>query len=514
MAYIYDLSDTWNASGTTFFGIKMNVTNTASASGSKLLSLQVASAEYFGVDKSGNVRIGNGGDLAISSATGGDDTVLYNDAENFFVAVNGTTQLHVSSAGNFGVGNTSPGTKFDVTGNVRLSGANPVIELNTGGPQLYVPAAGTLAIASGGGIGSPIERVRVDSSGNVGIGTSSPSQKLHVSGAQLTVPTAGWTSGQVAYNYLGDTNNGISAANGGNTNVFGFNGITFSSTGYGGEKMRIDSSGNVGIGTTSPGATLDVGGGGFLQLSSGGTSRAKLQADASLTYLTAEGARALTFWTNSSERMRISSNGAIGIGGSGSDATLHIQQAYGGYDRLTQIAPNAASKNAFNLMAARNSSNVDLWWSWGVRNDNVWAIQQGVNYDLNSSTGFYFDSGGAAYKSGGGTWSATSDARVKTNIAPIADATSRIMALKPASFDYRAPEAHAGRVSDRGFIAQEFEEVYPHSVTESTTINDAEKALLPEGEALKSVSLNTDFFADLVAVVQELTARVAELEGK
>ena len=53
MSYIYDLSDTWNAGGTVFTAIKMNVTNTASAAGSKIISLQVGGSEQFSVDKDG-----------------------------------------------------------------------------------------------------------------------------------------------------------------------------------------------------------------------------------------------------------------------------------------------------------------------------------------------------------------------------------------------------------------------------------------------------------------------------
>ena len=53
MAFIYDLTDTWNAGGTTFNAIKMNVTDTASAAASKLVSLQVGGAERFGVRKDG-----------------------------------------------------------------------------------------------------------------------------------------------------------------------------------------------------------------------------------------------------------------------------------------------------------------------------------------------------------------------------------------------------------------------------------------------------------------------------
>ncbi len=57
MAYIYNLTDTWNAVGTAFNGIKMAVTNTASAAGSYLINLTVSGATTasFTVDKSGNV---------------------------------------------------------------------------------------------------------------------------------------------------------------------------------------------------------------------------------------------------------------------------------------------------------------------------------------------------------------------------------------------------------------------------------------------------------------------------
>jgi hypothetical protein len=49
---IYALTDTWNAGGTTFTAIKMNVTDTASAAGSLLMDLQVASVSKFSVSKS------------------------------------------------------------------------------------------------------------------------------------------------------------------------------------------------------------------------------------------------------------------------------------------------------------------------------------------------------------------------------------------------------------------------------------------------------------------------------
>lgn len=54
-AYIQSLTDLWNDAGTTYHAIKMNVTNSASAVGSRLLALQVGGSDKFSVDKNGNV---------------------------------------------------------------------------------------------------------------------------------------------------------------------------------------------------------------------------------------------------------------------------------------------------------------------------------------------------------------------------------------------------------------------------------------------------------------------------
>lgn len=52
---VFNMADTWNASGTTFTGIKLNVTDTASAAGSLLMDLQVGGVSQFKVSKTGAV---------------------------------------------------------------------------------------------------------------------------------------------------------------------------------------------------------------------------------------------------------------------------------------------------------------------------------------------------------------------------------------------------------------------------------------------------------------------------
>jgi hypothetical protein len=79
-------------------------------------------------------------------------------------------------------------------------------------------------------------------------------------------------------------------------------------------------------------------------------------------------------------------------GGSGFDATIHIVGVQGGNGRLTQMSPSGASQAGFNIMSARNGSNADLWWSWGVATDNTWRINGGVGF--NSSAGISLDASG------------------------------------------------------------------------------------------------------------------------
>ena len=59
MAFIYDLADVWADGATTFTAIKMDVTDTASASGSLLMDLQVGGASRFKVAKTGTTTFGN-----------------------------------------------------------------------------------------------------------------------------------------------------------------------------------------------------------------------------------------------------------------------------------------------------------------------------------------------------------------------------------------------------------------------------------------------------------------------
>jgi len=164
------------------------------------------------------------------------------------ININGTVGATTAAAGAF--------TTLSATGVTTVqagTAALPAIVSTTGTADtgIFFPAADTVAASTAGA-----ERMRIDSSGNVGIGTSSPNQKLQVN------TTAG-SGGQVQ---ITNSATGTSATDGVLIGYDGSNDVIFNNqentaTKFytsGAERMRIDSAGLVGIGTTSPGYKLTV----------------------------------------------------------------------------------------------------------------------------------------------------------------------------------------------------------------------------------------------------------------
>jgi hypothetical protein len=101
-------------------------------------------------------------------------------------------------------------------------------------------------------------------------------------------------------------------------------------------------------------------------------------------------------------------------------------------------------------------------------------------------------------------YNTTSDYRLKTVIAPVSNAGERIDALEPIEYDWNA----GGRT--RGFLAHKFAEVYPDSVTGEKDAVDAEGN--PVYQAMQAAT--SEVMADLIAEIQSLRKRVAQLESK
>lgn len=92
-----NLVATWNNVATTFDGIKLNVTDTASAAGSKLIDLQVGGSAKFTVTKAGNTTVA--GTLGVTGATTLSAALTANPANaNISLAPTGTGVVTINPA--------------------------------------------------------------------------------------------------------------------------------------------------------------------------------------------------------------------------------------------------------------------------------------------------------------------------------------------------------------------------------------------------------------------------------
>ena len=103
MSFIYDLSDTWNNAGISWNGIKLNVTDTASAVTSKLVDLQIGGVSKFSVSKTGavtaagNIQSTSGGFTFPDGTTQITRAVTSVTATDGSIAITGTTNINLSA---------------------------------------------------------------------------------------------------------------------------------------------------------------------------------------------------------------------------------------------------------------------------------------------------------------------------------------------------------------------------------------------------------------------------------
>jgi hypothetical protein len=476
-----------------------------------------ASATIPGSDISGNIS-GNAANVTGTVAVANGGTGAVSLTSGYLVKGNGTSPFSASavfeSGGSVGIGTASPSSygKLTVSGNIVFGapgGRNTAFTNNigiwtTGDPVDDTRAnIGFTTVAGASSSSSYItfntnnygvsggERMRIDQSGNVGIGTTAPGQKLDVTGVIMSKPG----SGTYPALYLNNTttgswksllsfqNNGgakwelgVDAGNAGVQNMYIYDAVANAN------RFFIDASGNVGIGTSSPGQKLTLQGAQLIipaaGWSSGQTASLYLGdtvngiSNTNGAYQTYFGFNGHNWLVNGTEAMRIDGSRNVGIGTSSPSS-------------FARLAVVSSAFNGFYVDAQGAASN---------------AV-----FDKNNTAGGYcvfnYSGSGVGSITTNGTttsYNITSDARLKHDIVDAPSASSLIDAIKVRSFKWNADDSE----QRYGMIAQELAEVAPEAVSQP---EDPEDMMGVDYSKLVPM---------LIKEVQSLRARVAELEAK
>jgi len=215
--------------------------NIASPTG-KLIDFQESGTSRFLIDSSGNVGIGTVNPTA--KITLADHTTAAGGIK--FRSAASTVSLFSN-----GSGNLMCAADFNSAGRIRVVGGNAAADPDFGFKQ---GIGGGMGFSRAGDditfITDSTEQMRLDSSGNVGIGTTGPSDKLEVyaNGADVALRIHEDAGTHQARLHLRRGGSDWEIINDGHLTI----------EGEGTERMRITTAGNVGIGTTSPSAKLQV----------------------------------------------------------------------------------------------------------------------------------------------------------------------------------------------------------------------------------------------------------------
>jgi hypothetical protein len=262
------------------------------------------------------------------------------------------------------------------------------------------------------------------------------------------------------------------------------------------EAMRLDSSGNMGLGTTSPSAKLHIASDGpliYLEDTAGGNNEdysmaVNFGAFTLRNVSTSKDVLSLTdtecvFYTDGSERMRLDASGNLLVG------TTSVPGA--------GSATTGAAFGAGGYISVQRSASTPCFF--GRSNDGeVMALYSGT-----TQRGQVSISGATT------TYGSFSDYRLKENIVPLTGAVAKVMALKPSTFNFiEFPEQ-----TINGFIAHEVAEVEPIAVTgQKDAVDEEGKQLYQSVDPAKLVPLLTAALQEQQAIIETLTARIEALE--
>ncbi len=523
---------------------------------------------------SGWLTLGNAG------TTPGTNFIGTTDAQDLAVRTNNTENLRITSSGNVGIGTTTPSAKFvvDHGGNVQTIIGGSTTEWGVGfldGGSLradvfYSKLLSPPALVIKTYFAEPIHFVNqgtiimtMASSGNVGINTTSPAAKLEIdgsSGTTIKIVDGNQAAGKVLTSDAAGQGSWQTPSGGGGWLTLGNAGTTAGTNFVGttdaqdlafrtnnAEKMRISSSGNVGIGTSTTTYKFMVDHGGNMQtniFSSGNEwgmgffDAGSLRSAVFYSKFLSPSALVMKTWAaepihfvvnNSTIAMTVTGAGSVGIGTTSPGYTLDVI----GTAQMTGFKLPTGASNGFVLTS--NGSGVGTWqavssgisgsgstnyvpkftaattigsssiyddgtyvgigttapagklevkgngsgsgtygfgvknsagtYSFVLRDDGVSYLNAiGVGIGTTTPSQALHVIGNICYT---GTSGACSDIRYKKNITQLSSSLANLLRIQGVNYFWRADEFPQNKFNSEkqiGFIAQDIEKIYPEVV--------------------------------------------------
>jgi hypothetical protein len=436
-----------------------------------------------------------------SGTTSGMDIGITSTSSAYLrLLTNNTERMRIDSSGNVGIGTSSPLARLNVSGGVtrlqyNVADDNPLVVFNTSstgyGPYIQAGVGVRYALHVTDYVGTSL--MLIQGGGNVGIGTSSPARTLSVYSAS-SIPAQIESSGTDArisiFTSSGSGGQGFIQASSG--------ALLLGSSNT--ERARIDSSGNLGVGTSAPKTRLQATAGGGLNAPSLGSA-----TNAPFYVTTTDTAYGLIAGVNSSDghvflqaqrtdgtatAYNITLNEAggnvlVGTTTSAYGAALAKFSVEGGNSAASVLANTGGTSYAalyvYNKSTTGNNELV------GFGTEGTWTARGSITYNRTA--------GLTAYNT-------TSDYRAKDIIGPVTDAGATIDALKVYNGKMKG-----ATIARPMLVAHEAQEVVPYAVT-------GEKDAVNEDGAPKFQQMDVSSLVPLlIAEIQSLRARVAQLEG-
>lgn len=478
-----------------------------------------------------------------------------------------TENMRIASNGNVGIGTSSPSAKLHVVGDTYVQSGTIFTDVITsyGGTSLTLNGGSTLIALTSG-----TERMRLDASGNLGLGVT-PSAWSGVTALQMASSSAIAFNNQYGeiesnayynggYKYIGT---GLAAKYAQSAGVHQWytapsgtagNAISFT------QAMTLDASGRLLVGTTT-GVGSDFtsirfnSGGSYPQglnmvdsnasangtvfqvfRKSDDTYLGSIKRNGTDNAILVNGNSYLALGSGDTERARIDSSGNFGIGTSSPGALLHLNTAGSGDQPRLRFTNGTTGTGATDgcFVGMSNSTQLDVWnfeaaeVRFGTGNQERARIDSSGNLLVGTTTSgpytarfavkyagatvwsvgptdttdsFYVASSvstGVYLTAAGTSWTSNSDERIKDIIEPISDAAAKVSSLRAVIGKFKSDEDGTRRSF---LIAQDVQAVLPEAVS----VKDDEMGTL--GLQYSEV------IPLLVAAINELTARVAQLEG-